>query len=482
MRRILVVFLFLVTCCLPKVWGQGGLSLGENLRDGDPGTCATAVQFCSACGLDITATSFHPFENGPYYGCLNSYMSTYNNPNRGRTTIWFYLKIKDPGSLTISINSQSISGLFPDYCCWGPFNSKPTANQLTQSKLLNCDANNATNKTFTITDAQQDKFYIFALSFFYKKTSTVFNTISFEKIAGNATTYCSLIPVLNASSSALCQGESLVLEETNILDADQYNWTGPDGQTYSGRVWNRGSATVAMSGNYSCVVIRDNECGEANIDVRVTPQPNVTLTADETEICEGEEVTIHATVNFNQPDPGDILCTDGSIVKPSNWPCGKTAKGIVFYVDASGQHGWALGLTEQSSMKNWCVNQNMGYIPGITEYHNARDAIRDFNGKRNTQLITNPTNFPAIEYCLEQGGYLPSIGQLNVLYGELVVINNSLERLGLTTISDASSWMYWSSTVDTQTKVYRIDRTGQVISVNIKNQSNQYRARPLFDF
>lgn len=479
MRRILL-FLFLVAFCLPEGWGQDELSWGDNLKDVDPGTCATAAQFCSACGLDITATSFHPFENGPYYGCLSSYLSIYNNPSSGRTTIWFYLKIKDPGALTISINSQSISGLFPDYCCWGPFNSKPTANQLTQSKLLKCDADIATNKTYTITDAQKDKFYIFALSYFYKKTSTVFNTISFEKISGNATTYCPLIPALNASSSALCLGESLVLEESSILDADQYNWTGPDGQTYSGRVWNRGSATAAMSGKYSCVVIRGDECGEANIDVLVTPQPNVTLTANKTEICEGEDVTIYATASFDQPAPGDILCTDGSTVKPSNWPCGKTAKGIVFYVDASGQHGWAIGLNE-NQIKNWCNNQDMGNIPGLIKYNNARDAIKDFNGSVNTQLISNPTTFPAAGYCIGQGGYLPSIGQLNIFFGELIVINNSLVKLDLTPIPDDASWMYWSSTANSQTKVYRIDRTGQVLSVNLK-QSNTYRVRAVFDF
>ena len=62
------------------------------------------------------------------------------------------------------------------------------------------------------------------------------------------------------------------------------------------------------------------------------------------------------------------------------------------------------------------------------------------------------------------------------------MINNSLVKLGYAPIPDGSSWMYWSSTVNTNTKVFRIDRIGQVLSVNIKSQSNSYLARPVFDF
>lgn len=43
---------------------------------------------------------------------------------------------------------------------------------------------------------------------------------------------------------------------------------------------------------------------------------------------------------------GDVLCTDGSTVKAADYAGGsKTARGVVFYVDTTGQHGWAVKLT-----------------------------------------------------------------------------------------------------------------------------------------
>jgi hypothetical protein len=239
-----------------------------------------------------------------------------------------------------------------------------------------------------------------------------------------------------------------------------------------------------VTGDYTNTYTSSEGCFyTVTLHLTIIDEIEVSIAADDEEICEGDSTTLYA--EFTLPasyTPGDILCTDGTIVKPSAWPvAGKTAKGVVFYVDASGRHGWALGLNE-NQMKNWCVNQNMGNIPGLNQYDNAREAIKDFNGNRNTQLISNPSVFPVAGYCIEQGGYLPSIGQLNVLFGGLVVINNSLVKLGYAPIPDGSSWMYWSSTVNTNTKVFRIDRIGQVLPVNIKSQSNSYLARPVFDF
>lgn len=241
--------------------------------------------------------------------------------------------------------------------------------------------------------------------------------------------------------------------------------------------------TYTVTGDYTKTYTSPGGCiFTVTLHLTIIDELEVSLVADEEEICENESTTLHAEVTLPVfYAPGDILCTDGSIVKPSTWPvAGKTAKGIIFYVDASGRHGWAIGLNE-NQMNNWCVASNMGDIPGLIKYSNARDAIRDFNGNRNTQLISDPTNFPAVGYCIEQGGYLPSIGQLNVLFGRLIEINNCLEQLGYEPIPDESSWFYWSSTVNSDTKVFRIDRKGQVLSVNIKNQSN-YKVRPVFDF
>ena len=49
---------------------------------------------------------------------------------------------------------------------------------------------------------------------------------------------------------------------------------------------------------------------------------------------------------------GDILCTDGSTVKPEQFASsGKTAEGIVFFVDGENRLGWAVSLEFQSTLK-----------------------------------------------------------------------------------------------------------------------------------
>ena len=64
---------------------------------------------------------------------------------------------------------------------------------------------------------------------------------------------------------------------------------------------------------------------------------------------------------------GDILCTDGSTVRPEQFASsGKTAEGVVFYVDASDSHGWVVSLDDQSSSIKWSSENNYGYdIPDL---------------------------------------------------------------------------------------------------------------------
>ena len=44
---------------------------------------------------------------------------------------------------------------------------------------------------------------------------------------------------------------------------------------------------------------------------------------------------------------GDILCEDGTVVSPSGFVISEhNAVGVVFYVDATKHHGWAVGLND----------------------------------------------------------------------------------------------------------------------------------------
>ena len=183
------------------------------------------------------------------------------------------------------------------------------------------------------------------------------------------------------------------------------------------------------------------------------PQVSVASTAG--SVCEGGSVTLQVSVSNasqNLPVPpvavGDVLCSDNSIVKISSWPgAGKTAKGVVFYVDNTGQHGWAVHLQDQSTSITW--GEYGTDISTLTNYTNARDAITDLNGYSNTQKIRNAGNaakyLAAYAVDFANGWYLPAAGQLRLLFGEIVTLNASLQVVGGTQFPMNTGWAYWSS-------------------------------------
>ena len=194
------------------------------------------------------------------------------------------------------------------------------------------------------------------------------------------------------------------------------------------------------------------------LQLLVTGTPTLTTLAEPMAICDGNTTTIHALGDnayiiggtLSEVTIGDIVCTDGSIVKPADWPCGKTAKGIVFYVDDTGRHGWMVHLQDQAGDTFWTDwNTIPQDIPSLTSYTTVRTAITDFDGYGNTQKIRNfggATQYPAawaVDFA--NGWYLPAIGQLNILYGNLVEVNAGLAAVG-GSLFGMNEWWYWSST------------------------------------
>ena len=188
----------------------------------------------------------------------------------------------------------------------------------------------------------------------------------------------------------------------------------------------------------------------------------VVVTAYTGTVCQGNSVTLHTSVvdnsqltNLAPPVAvGDVLCTDGSIVKISAWPVpGKTARGIVFYVDNTGQHGWAVHLQDQSQGIAWCPNYNPYIdVQALANITTLEGGINDFDGYLNTQKIRSAgsaTTFPAawaVDFA--QQWYIPAIGQLNVLLSEYPKVNESLQTVGGSPLFPFNNNFdaYWSST------------------------------------
>ena len=165
---------------------------------------------------------------------------------------------------------------------------------------------------------------------------------------------------------------------------------------------------------------------------------------------------------------GDILCTDGSIVSRAAYPTsGKAAQGIVFYVDATDSHGWAVSLNNQSSSIKWCSEGFYGYdIPNLPNSANARAVMHDLDGYGNTGAIRghgNSSQFPAawaVDY--DNGWYLPSGGQLRYLYSYMPEINASLQVVGGSLFPFNENHYWWSSSEFSEYHAYDMNTGGSI--------------------
>ena len=261
----------------------------------------------------------------------------------------------------------------------------------------------------------------------------------------------------------ICEGESYTFNGVNYTQEGEY------------------PITIQTEGCQSTATLH---LSVIDLDVEIEVQPD-------DEICEGDTVMLHAAVDSSvyYVAVGDILCTDGNIVKPYHWPCGKTPKGIVFYVDDSHIHGYAVSLNQSGPMK-WST-QNVLKIGTNSHW---RDAITDFNGYNNTQILRNGTTaatYPAAwNVDFANGWYLPSAGQVNLLYGELMDVNASLTLVGGTRIEDLTGTYginngdvyLWSSTEWNASQAMCIKiMDGLVKSVN-KSTSDKYYVRSVINF
>ena len=168
---------------------------------------------------------------------------------------------------------------------------------------------------------------------------------------------------------------------------------------------------------------------------------------------------------------GDILCEGNLVYNPSIYPVsGATAIGVVFYVDNTGQHGWAVALEDAGSFAWGCTGSDMP----IPNYGNKRQAIYDLDGYENTRIVrencTGSPAFYAVDF--ENGWYVPAIGQLNYLYGNLVEVNAGLQVAGGSAFP-ASGWVYWSSTEDSYRTAWYLSSSGALYSASDNSYGNK---------
>lgn len=264
--------------------------------------------------------------------------------------------------------------------------------------------------------------------------------------------------------------------------------------------WN--GITYSETGVYSQHYTVEDGCDSiVTLWLTIGSAPEVSVTTNTDSVCAGENVTLQATASDVNAVPlvaiGDILCTDGTTVKPSVFEVsGKTAQGIVFYVDTTGTHGWAVHLHDQSERVKWC-SINYDDVPGMDGFDNFYypGLYPDYEGYANTLAIWtagDSIRYPAAHTVdFLNGWYLPDVGQLDVLFSEIVILNSSLQQVGGTPFQMNANWHYWSST-EAESPGYawyvasngRVDYTNKAMDYeNWYGDVNSYlRVRSIRDF
>ena len=210
------------------------------------------------------------------------------------------------------------------------------------------------------------------------------------------------------------------------------------------------------------------------LELFVAETPSVEALADPTEICVGSETNLFAVgaqASVTLPSQiqcitlGDIFCTDSTFVHPQDWPCGKVAWGVVFHVDASGQHGWVISLNDEFATYRWATTDMD--LPSITNYAFSYSTLEDQDGYQNTaniRIFGEATQYPAA-YSMDfnHGWYLPAAAQLYHLYAVLGIVNTSLQIVGVDPFPMNVNWRYWSSTESSASMAWFLDSNQSIV-------------------
>lgn len=214
--------------------------------------------------------------------------------------------------------------------------------------------------------------------------------------------------------------------------------------------------TYSEAGRYGYTFTTETGCDRIDTLNLVVLEVDV----EDHEICEGDSVEL--TVSVTTPAtkgvlPGDIYCTDGTILTADSFlTSGKTAKGVIFHVDNTGEHGLMLALGETGTRWlydriNGSSNEQLYYAVGTSITVDPKGALFDRDGRGNTDEIKRnveqvpganfATNTPAAYYCYyydhntktvgtdSLGWYMPASGELALLALNMSAVNTSLTKL-----------------------------------------------------
>ena len=157
---------------------------------------------------------------------------------------------------------------------------------------------------------------------------------------------------------------------------------------------------------------------------------------------------------------------------------GDNSKDCVRYIGLKHRYmSFAISLTEHDIVQLLDDDSREESGSG-TYYERECDALFDIDGRGNTERLV--ARNPKLKNLLEDGEYIPSLGQLNLMAHYKDSINDALEYIGAEPLV-SSAW-YWSSTEYSQNNAWYVSfSSGYAYSIN-KYGSNRVRAVAAFTF
>ena len=168
------------------------------------------------------------------------------------------------------------------------------------------------------------------------------------------------------------------------------------------------------------------------------------------------------------------------IYKVGDLYCDKAGrKGIVFRIDATGEHGTIISLEEPANNMEWVVLADKETFVAIKASSRSNGAL---NQRQAMMQLQYASHYPAFVWCMTRKGgewYMPAIEELEIFLKDnslLRTINAALKKNGGMPLSNKC---YWSSSEVSARKAYSIylnENTGNYSSEDGKWTRNSVRA------
>ena len=234
------------------------------------------------------------------------------------------------------------------------------------------------------------------------------------------------------------------------------------------------TSTSSCEGGTKCPFGNAWNCTASDLNDKITEQTNK-ITEIEKKVEDLETLKEVCYI-------GSILYSDKSC--SSTLILGKTPIGVVFDRDKK----LAIGLEE--SPTDLCWSKYYLDVPGVDNITDSTLTITDLDGKKNTSTIlayckANGKSCPAFEYVnsyktegTKAGDwYLPSMGELYAIHGNVGVLNVALGKIAATRLT--TSW-YWSSSEYSIGNAWKLDFGNG--SVDYYGKSIHVYVRPVLAF